>query len=286
MRGRVGIAMSRVRVEEKLIVRELERRGVDWVRLDEARTVWSTSGDGTLDVDCVLDRTIGFGRALATIRLLESRGVRCINSAACTATCGDKLATQLALERADVACPETRVAFTVADALRAADELGYPVVLKPTVGSWGRLVARLNDRHAAEAVLEDRQVLGDWTHHVFYLQRLVEKPGRDIRVFVVGGEAICAIYRSSEHWITNTARGAVTSDCPVDDDLSVIATRAAAAVGGDIVAVDVVEERDGRRLVLEVNHGMEFRNSIEPTGVDIPGRIVDFVMRRERAEAC
>ncbi|MEZ6196032.1 MAG: lysine biosynthesis protein LysX [Planctomycetota bacterium] len=280
MSPRIGLAMTRVRVEEKLIAQELDRRGLAWERIDDA-THWSLDPDrADRRYDVVLDRTIGFGRSLATLRMLEARGERCINPAACVATCGDKLVTHLALVAAGIPCPETRVAFDPGSALVAAEELGYPVVLKPTVGSWGRLVARLNDRDAAEAVLEDRQVLGDWTQHTYYLQRLVRKPGRDIRLFVVGGEAICAIYRMSAHWITNTARGATTAVCPVDDELAALGRTCARAVGGEIVAVDVVEDEEGRRLVLEVNHGMEFRNSIAPTGVDIPARIVDHVLAR------
>ena len=218
------------------------------------------------------------------VELLEARGIPCVNRAEVIRTCGDKLRTSLALAAAGVPQPETRVAFDTEEALRILDqELGYPAVLKPVVGSWGRLVARLNDRHAAEAVLEDRATLGGASHRTLYLQRLVQKPDRDVRVFVVGDEPIAAIYRESEHWITNTARGARTSRCEVDGPLGELALEAARAVGGEILAVDLVECPDEGPLVLEVNHGMEFRNSIEPTGVDIPGAMADHVLHRAAA---
>jgi [lysine-biosynthesis-protein LysW]--L-2-aminoadipate ligase len=155
--------------------------------------------------------------------------------------------------------------------------MGYPVVLKPAVGSWGRLLTKVNDRDAAEAVLEHKTVLGSYHHSIFYIQKYVEKPGRDIRSFVVGDTCIAAIYRHSEHWITNTARGAVTSNCPVTAELARISVAASNAVGGGITAVDLMETDNGL-LVNEVNYTMEFKNSIAPTGVNIPAKIIDYVM--------
>ena len=148
-------------------------------------------------------------------------------------------------------------------------------------GSWGRLLARINDRDSAEALFEHKALLGGPEHSVFYLQRHVDKPGRDIRAFVVGDEVVCAIYRESAHWVTNTARGASTRNCPVDRTLRDLSLRAAAAVGGGVLAIDLLED-DDRLLVSEVNATMEFRNSIDVTGVDIPGRVADHVLEVAR----
>jgi [lysine-biosynthesis-protein LysW]--L-2-aminoadipate ligase len=201
------------------------------------------------------------------------------------ATCGDKVATNAALAQAGLPAPRTLVAFTPESALRAVEELGYPVVIKPPVGSWGRMVARINDRDAAEAILEHKAQLGSSADSVFYIQEHVDKPGRDIRSFVIGDETICAIYRHSEHWITNTARGGRTSNCPVTAEIDRLSRGAAGAVGGGVVAVDLMERSDGRLLIGEVNHTMEFRNSIDVTGVDIPGRIAEHVLAVARRGA-
>jgi len=163
------------------------------------------------------------------------------------------------------------------------------VVLKPAVGSWGRLLAKVNDRDAAEALLEHKVTLGSFHHGAFYVQEYVEKGGRDIRSFVVGDETICAIYRASKHWITNTARGGAASNCPVTPEIDEISRAAARAVGGGVVAIDLFESDRGI-LVNEVNYTMEFRNSIDATGVNIPARIVDYVIQvgeagRARAES-
>jgi len=196
--------------------------------------------------------------------------------------CGNKLLTTMRLIRDSVPSPRTRVAFTPESALTAIEELGYPVVLKPLIGSWGRLISKVNDREAAEAIVEHKDVLGSYLHSIYYVQEYVPKPGRDIRAFVVGDEAICAIYRYSDHWITNTARGGRAENCPVTPQLGELCVRAARAVGGGVVAIDVLEGPEGL-LVNEVNYTMEFRNSIDTTGVNIPAKIVDYVLEVARA---
>jgi [lysine-biosynthesis-protein LysW]---L-2-aminoadipate ligase len=175
------------------------------------------------------------------------------------------------------------VAFTEESALKAIEEMGYPVVLKPAVGSWGRLLAKVNDRDSAEALLEHKTTLGSYHHSIFYIQKYVEKKGRDIRSFVVGDECIGAIYRTSPHWITNTARGGIATNCPLTEELKDISVRAAGAVGGGIVAIDVFETGQGL-LINEVNYTMEFKNSIKPTGVNIPAKIADYTIRAGRGE--
>jgi len=286
---RIGILCSRIRVEEKLLLQALRARGAEPERIDDDQVILEIrgrAGPGASNTgaaaapgwDVVFDRSLSLTRALAALRILEARGILTVNTAQVVATCGDKVATSAALASRALPSPRTLVAFTPEAALRAVEELGYPVVIKPAVGSWGRMVSRLNDRDAAEAVLEHKRALGSAADSVLYLQEHVDKPGRDIRSFVVGGETICAIYRRSEHWITNTARGGEASNCPVTDEIDRLSRAAAEAVGGGMVAVDLLERGDGELLISEVNHTMEFRNSIDTTGVDIPGRMADHVL--------
>jgi [lysine-biosynthesis-protein LysW]--L-2-aminoadipate ligase len=177
------------------------------------------------------------------------------------------------------------IAFTPESALEAIEEMGYPVVLKPAVGSWGRLLSKVNDRETAEAILEHKQVLGSYHHSIFYIQAYVDKPARDIRSFVVGDETVAAIYRISDHWITNTARGGRAENCPITPEINELSLAAATAVGGGVVAVDLLETKDGQLLVNEVNYTMEYRNSIDTTGVNIPDVIADYVVKVGRGEA-
>ena len=274
---RVGVLCSRLRVEEKLILQALRDRGVDGERIDdEAITLGLSQGLNGYDV--VLIRCLSHSRALYASKLLGDNGQRTVNAYEVIATAGDKLLTSLALSKQGVPTPRTRVAFTPQAALEAIEEMGYPVVLKPLNGSWGRLLAKINDRDAAETILEHKHTLGGYTHSIFYIQEYVDKPGRDIRSFVVGGQVIAAIYRHAAHWITNTARGGEATACPITPEIEWISRAAAEAVGGGVVAIDILEAPDGRLLVSEVNHTPEFRNSIGPTGVDIAGCIVDYAL--------
>ena len=281
----VGVLLSRVRVEEKLLLAELDRRGVAIARFDDREFWLDLAAPDPAMAGChvVLERCINHLRALYSLRVLNDWGVPTVNTFDVANICGDKLLTSTALERARVPAPRTLIAFTPESALAACEEIGYPIVMKPAVGSWGRLLARVNDRDAAEALLEHKVTLGSFHHGAFYIQEFVRKPGRDIRTFVVGDETICAIYRDSPHWITNTARGASASNCPVTDELHELSQAAAKAVGGGVVAIDLFESDRGL-LVNEVNYTMEFRNSIDTTGVDIPARIVDYVMAVGQAE--
>ena len=281
---RLAVLLSRMRAEERLLFDELDRRGLAYDRIDDRELVMRFE-QKTLDYDAVLERSISHSRALYALRLLELWGIKAINTYHVADTCGNKILTTAALTAAGVPQPRTAIAFTPESALAAIEEMGYPVVLKPPIGSWGRLLARVNDRYAAEAILEHKDLLGSFAHATYYMQEFVAKPtGRDIRSFVVGDETICAIYRSSEHWITNTARGGKASNCPVTPEIDRLSRVAAAAVGGGVVAVDILESERGL-LVNEVNYGMEFRNSIDTTGVNIPGRIVDYFLAVARGDA-
>jgi [lysine-biosynthesis-protein LysW]--L-2-aminoadipate ligase len=274
---KVGFLCSLIRPEEKMLLAELRSRGVEIEKVDDRKLILDLHrSDRKWDV--VLERCINHSRALHTLKILNDRGVPTVNDSAVAWTCGDKLLTTNALAMAGVPTPEVRVAYTPESALEAIDQLGYPVVLKPAVGSWGRLIAKVNDREAAEAILDHKKTLGSYHHSIYYIQVYVPKPGFDIRAFVVGDETICAIKRHSAHWITNTARGATTDNYPVTDALDDICLRAARAVGGGVLAIDVFETPEGF-LINEVNYTMEFKNSIAPTGVDIPARVVDWVMR-------
>ena len=278
---RLGFLHSLIRKEEKLLLDEFKRHeDVDLVMLDDRKLIFDLHS--SLDVDVVIERCINHSRALHGLKLLEASGIKCINTAEVANICGDKILTSLALDQAGVPQPELRVAFTEASALNALDELGYPAVLKPAVGSWGRLLSKVNDREAAESILEHKTILGSYHHSIFYIQKYIDKKGgRDIRSFVVGDECIAAIYRTSDHWITNTARGAQASNCPVTKELGEVSVRAANAVGGGVVAVDLFETPRGL-LVNEVNYTMEFRNSIDTTGVNIPALMADYVVEQGR----
>jgi len=272
------VLLSRVRVEEKLLLAELESRGVETKVIDDRELVLAVEHKPELGVDVILERCIQHGTALYALSVFDAWGVPTVNRYEVAEICGNKLLTTMRLIRDGVPSPRTRLAFTPESALAAVEELGYPAVLKPLVGSWGRLLSKVNDRDAAESILEHKDVLGTYIHSIYYVQEYIPKPGRDIRAFVVGDETVGAIYRYSDHWITNTARGGKATKCVVTPELNDLCVRAAKAVGGGVVAIDVLEAPEGL-LVNEVNYTMEFRNSIDTTGVNIPGVVVDYALK-------
>jgi [lysine-biosynthesis-protein LysW]--L-2-aminoadipate ligase len=277
---KIGVILSRVRVEEKWLFESLDKRGLDYDRLDDREIKFNLAAPGEwMKYDVVLERSLSFGRGLYACKVLNSLGVPTVNMATVGEICGDKLSTTAMLHQCNVPQPNVRLAFTPESALAAIEEMGYPVVLKPVIGSWGRLVSKINDRESAEAILEHREVLGNYQQQIFYIQEYVKKPGRDIRAFVVGDETIAAIYRTSSHWITNTARGGVGTNCPVTPDLNKICVEAAHAVGGGVLAVDVLEDEDRGFLINEINHTMEFHSSVPATGIDIPGKVIEYVVK-------
>ncbi len=281
---RLAILASRIRVEEKLLVEALRRRAIEFDLIDDGTLLLDLAHPAASwqTYDAVLCRSVSQSRGLAVLSVLEHWGIPVYNAAAVTTLCNDKLLTTLALLRADVPTPRTLLAFNAETAVQGIEQLGYPAVLKPVTGSWGRLLARVNDRDAAEAVLEHQETLGSYQHHTHYIQEHIAKPDRDIRAFVLGKRTICAIYRTSTHWVTNTARGAVTTNCPVTAELNDVCVRAAQAVGGGILAIDLFEDAERGLLVNEINATMEFRNSIAPTGVDIPNEMLDYVLAHTR----
>jgi len=286
---RLGVLVSHLRVEEKAIFASARQKGIDITPIFDRKIVLDLSNlDRTANegfpFDVVLDRSVAHSRALYTLKALESWGIPTLNNTLAVQICDDKALCSLALGSAGVQTPRTLLAFSIESALEACEMLGYPAVLKPVTGSWGRLLAKVNGPQQAKALLEQKVTLGSYQHALFYVQEYQEKPGRDIRVFVVGDRVLAASYRSADHWITNTARGASSSKCPITPQIEDIVLHACNSVGARLAGVDLIETYDGY-TVLEVNTGGEFHGLMTTTDVDIAGEIVDETMRLARASA-
>jgi len=275
----LAVLTSRVRVEERLLFAELDRRGVAYEQLDTRRAVFRVD-QPSLPYGGALSREISHTRNLYATTLLEYSGVPVVNPARIIALCGDKLLTALALQAAGVPTPRAIVTLTPEAAVDALDDFGYPAVCKPVIGSWGRLGARLVNRETAETVLEHRAALPSPQYQIAYVQEFVDKPDRDIKAYVFGGDVVGAIYKTSTNWRTNTARGGRALACPLTDDLVKLLCATAEAVGDGVLGIDVLEDRDGRMYVNEVNHTPEFHGAVEVLGVDLVGAYVDFVLSR------
>lgn len=277
--GPLAVLTSRVRVEERLLFAELDRRKVAYEQVDTRRALFPVDRPG-LPYRAALSREISHTRNFYATTLFEHSGVPVVNSSRVIGLCGDKLLTALTLVAAGLPTPRAAVTLTPEGALEHLDAFGYPAVTKPVTGSWGRLGALLRDREQAETVLEHRTALPSPQYQITYLQEYVDKPDRDIKAYVFGGEVVGAIYKCSTHWRTNTARGGQAQVCPLTDDLVKLLHATAGAIGDGILGIDVLEDRDGRLYVNEVNHTPEFHGAVEVLGQDLVGAYVDFVLSR------
>ena len=269
------------RWEEKAIFEAARKKGVELRAVESKDQYFDIAADLRSEYgDIALQRCVSYFRSLHLTALLESKGIKVVNGLHEAQTAGNKLFASAALIRAGVPTPKTMLSFSVVGSLKALDDLGYPAVIKPTIGSWGRLVALVNDRNAAEAVLEDREQMFP-LYQVYYLQEKVDRPPRDIRAFVIGEQVVAAIYRVSEGgaWRTNTSRGGKALNCPITSELEAICLKAAKAIGVGIFGVDWMETPKGL-VVHEVNNTTEFRNSVPATGVDIPALIIDYLVEQ------
>jgi [lysine-biosynthesis-protein LysW]--L-2-aminoadipate ligase len=276
---KLGMLVSHLRTEEKAILAAAAAREIEVVRVFDREVWFDLQQRNFPEVDLVLDRSLVHSRAEYTLRLLQHWGIPTVNSFETTMLCDNKFHTSMAFVEHGVPSLRTLIAYTPESALAAIEVLGYPVVLKPNTGSWGRLLAKVNNRAAAEAVLEHKAVLGSFHHSIFYSQEYIEKPGRDIRAFIVGDRVVAASYRNAEHWITNTARGATSTHAPVTPEMEALALRAARAVSGEIMGVDLVETAEGLK-VIEINVGAEFHGLRETTDTDIAAEIVDYLVKK------
>jgi len=274
----VGVLYSRIRRDEKLLLEALRERDHDVRKIDvrKERFDIETPPEAFEDVDVLIDRCLSTSRSLYITRFAESYGIPIVNSAETAQICADKARNSLALKEAGVPTPRTEVAFTKETALEIVESFGYPCVLKPVIGSWGRLMAKIDSRDAAEAIFEHKATLGHYEHKVFYIQEFVEKGGRDIRVVALDGKPVAAMVRSSDHWLTNAAKGAETAEFELDERARELVEKASDAVGGGLLGVDLMETADDY-TVHEVNHNVEFKALDGVVEEDVPARLVDWL---------
>ncbi|MUV49055.1 RimK family alpha-L-glutamate ligase [Haloarcula sp. CBA1122] len=318
---KVGLLYSRIRRDEKLLLSELRERDHEIEKIDVRKQQFNIheAPEAFEDLDLVVDRCLATSRSVYATKFAKAYGVPVVNGPEVADTCADKVNNSLALEAAGVPTPNTDVAFTKDAALESIEKFGYPCVLKPVVGSWGRLMAKIDSRSAAEAILEHKETLGHYEHKIFYVQEFVDKPGRDMRVLAVDGEPIAAMVRSSDHWLTNAAKGAETDEFELDDRALELVEKASDAVGGGLLGIDLMEvgvsqsdtqdasgESEAQRAsnangdsreqgeprarefedytVHEVNHTVEFKALNEVTDVDVPAKVVDWLEQKAATE--
>ena len=281
MKINLGILASRIRLEEKLLIKEArKRKNVNLTVVDPRKITWERSN--LQDLDVLLDREISQSRAYHVMELLSGTTVTLVNDFETVQLCGDKAFTSVKLKKHGIPTPDFRVAFDPDSALRAVEEIGYPAVLKPVDGSWGRMVAKVGNREAAESTIEHKSNLDSHYHSIYYVQEFIETGKKDIRAFVLGEEVVGAAYRESDHWITNAARGGKSKPYPSSRELEDIVTETSKIFGGGALAVDLLESDRGL-LINEINCSMEFKESMKAIDSNIPANLLDYTISQAEA---
>ncbi len=272
---RLGILYDRIRKDEKMIIEKAKKENIEIELIDANKAVFALEKKD-YSFGLVLERCISHARALYSLKILNEQGIRTINSSRTAEICGSKFLVTESLLKNNIPTPKVIMAFTPKTAIEAVEKIGYPCVMKPSIGSWGTLLAKINDREAAEAVISHKEILGSYHHSVYYVQEYIRKPGRDIRAFVIGNKVVGAIYRTSRHWITHVDKGAILTKCPVTDEIKDIALRAARAVNGEFVAVDIVESEKGL-MVFEVEYTVEFSRFFPVLSENIVDELIKYI---------
>ena len=270
-----------IRWEEKAIYEAAKKKGIEIKKIDCKDLILDLNVlNSEFNNQIVIQRCVSYFKSLHSTAALEGLGAKVINPLNTAIVCGNKLFTHMLIQKKGIRTPKVITAFSSESALSALDDFGYPAIIKPTIGSWGRLIALLRDKEAAKAVFEDREHMFP-LYQVYYLEEFVSRPPRDIRAIVVGGNVVAAIYRYSEkdEWKTNMALGGRAENCPITDELEDICIKSSQAVGGKIVGVDLMESSKEGLLVHEVNNTTEFKNTVRITGINIQDVIVDYSLR-------
>ena len=282
MSSGLSILYDTIRWEEKALFDAGKKKGAD-IKMVDCKNLFLNLDQTKENFGTVIQRCVSYYRSLHSTAALEGKGVNVINCLNTSIFAGNKLFTHMLLQKNGIPTPFSTIAFSEESALAALESQGYPMVLKPTVGSWGRLIALLKDRDSAEGIMESRERMYP-IYQVYYLEEFVQRPPRDIRAIMIGDEVVAAIYRYSgdSQWKTNMALGGRAEECKVTKELEDVCVRAKNAVQGQIVGVDLMESKEKGLLVHEVNNTTEYKNTVRVTGVDIPALMIDYALQSRK----
>ena len=282
MSSGLSIFYDTIRWEEKALFDSGKKKGIN-IEMVNCKNLFLNLDKTKEKFDTVIQRCVSYYRSLHSTAALEGKGINVINSLNASIFAGNKLFTHMLLQKNGIPTPFSAIAFSQEAALDALEKRGYPMVLKPTVGSWGRMIALLKDRDSAEGIMESRERMYP-IYQVYYLEEFVQRPPRDIRAIVIGDRVVAAIYRYSGdgQWKTNMALGGRAEECKVTKDLEDVCVKAKNAVKGQIVGVDLMESKKNGLVVHEVNNTTEYKNTVRVTGVDIPALMIDYALQSRK----
>jgi RimK family alpha-L-glutamate ligase len=262
------LAASRISPSNVQLLAAIRALGqaAEWLPPELAR-LRVRSGDIVLARVDVLETLDGVEPGIWELCRLERDSIRVLNPAASLLACHDKLATALRLGRSGISHPRT----AQVDGDGVGTTLEPPIVVKPRFGSWGRDVYLCRTREELTRCLRSLQERSWFRRHGALLQELIPPAGRDLRLVVAGSDVVGAVERVAApgEWRTNVALGARRRPIAPPAAACELAVQAAAAVGGDLVGVDVLPMPEEGHVVLEVNGAVDFTNEYSLDGRDV-----------------
>ena len=282
---KICIVFDRLRAEEKLLQAKASEMGYETSMIDAKTTRFDTDSKRTENDfgDVVLERCISYYRGLNFTACLEFLDIPVINSFDVANRCGNKMITSMLLKKHNIPTPKTYFSFSAESAMEHFEKVGYPLVIKPIVGSWGRSVMPIKDKDTADAIIENRQVTDGPQDRIYYLQEMIDRPPRDIRVITIGDQTVAAMYRkSSGGFKPNIALGAEPEICKITNEIEDLCIKASKAVGGGILGIDLMEDKKSGLVVHEVNNTVEFKGLVKVAEKDIPKEMIDFAVNYTR----
>lgn len=283
--SKVCIVFDRLRSEEKMLQKEAEDLGHQTVTLDAKMTQVNTdSKRSDLDLgDIALERCVSYFRGLHFTACLEFMDIPVLNKFDVASRCGNKMFMTLHLQKHNVPTPKTYFSFSKEAAIENLEKVGYPLVIKPVIGSWGRGVVPVKDRDTVDAIIEIREITDSPHDRIYYLQEIIKRPPRDIRVITIGDRAVAAMYRrSTGGFKTNIALGASPELCEITNEMEDIAVKASKAMGGGILGIDMMEDEKKGLVVHEVNNTVEFKGLAKVAKNNIPKDMIEFALNYVR----
>jgi [lysine-biosynthesis-protein LysW]--L-2-aminoadipate ligase len=287
---KIGIIYNQVSWEIKQLISEMEKNQIKYKLINNQNVYFKLSKEKDIDenYDIILERSLSYLRGLYSCAILELKGYKVINNYECLSLSGNKLLTTLQLIDHNIPTPETCIAFKEESALNAIEDvINYPAILKPIIGSWGRLIAKLDDYNSARSNLECRETLGDIIQKIYYLQKYIhtndsnlEDP-TDMRIFIVGDKAIAAMgrYHSKNDFRSNIAIGGTAKPIEITSELEKLSLEASKAVKGEIVGVDIMNDQ-GKLKVIEVNGTPQFQGVATATKINVAAEIIDYILKK------
>ncbi|MEM1758609.1 MAG: RimK family alpha-L-glutamate ligase [Acidilobaceae archaeon] len=274
----MNLAVDIVRVEEELLIRAFSMRGLR-PTIIYSNTLYSIPED-RLSSSVVLVRNISAANSIYVAAITEASNGVAINPLRALIVGHDKILTYSTLVRNKIKIPQSIIALENSRLEDYVDDISYPIIDKPPIGSWGRLVSLVKTPTAFKEVIKHRSILANPQLRVHIIQKPANL-GSDIRCLVVGDSIAACMIRKGQlgEWRSNAALGGSVIPYKPSLEVEEAALKSATLVGAEIAGVDILHD-DGDYYVNEVNVVPEFKALMKATSIDISEVIASYILNK------